>query len=537
MTTLNKTDLEIRVVDVDRRGIEHATVLSPGIQAHPLGGGRFRFRNIRPGRAQFRVEATGLSPVELSIEVAGTKKRVDVVLGEPGLPTLRRRNVPVPFRSPEDRLGVITRGLEGAKALENYTRRHNLKLERPHGRDLTLIVCPPAQRDEIAGELRRLPEVKEVGRLVNPSAQGTGMLTRNIAVRTRPLANAAEIEAAATKAGCTVARKLALKDRWLLSLKEGEGFAVLEVAEKLEGDPVVVTAEPDVAFTADPDAINPTDELYGDQWHLVRVDASDAWQKLRDANAAGINPGDPGDLTFGSAEILLAVMDTGVKSVTDGFGVVTSEHPEFQGTVTTGQPKVTAFFDFGAMVPNCDDPMAVSDHGYHGTACAGVAAARADNPSVVAGEEEGGCGVAPNCRILGIQGPIPCTEAEFSDMYLWMAGIDPGSPDPAFPAPLAQGADVITNSWGAYNPAVWPISDLMDTLFTTITDTGRGGLGTLMFFSTGNASSGDFWNLRPFAAHERNFGIGASDRCRRQSGLFQLGRWRRPVRSKLRRHR
>ena len=96
-------------------------------------------------------------------------------------------------------------------------------------------------------------------------------------------------------------------------------------------------------------------------------------------------------------------------------------------------------------------------------------------------------------------------------MYLWIAGIDPGNPDPAFPAQLAQGANVITNSWGGYNPAVWPISDLMDTLFTTITDTGRGGLGTLMFFSAGNAGSANFWTRRPFAAHERNFGIAASN--------------------------
>jgi len=303
---------------------------------------------------------------------------------------------------------------------------------------------------------------------------------------------------------------LALQDRWVLSLTDGEGFAVLDAAERLESEPVVVSAEPDVAFTADPDSISPDDQLYAAQWHLVRVNAPDAWQRLRDANGVGVGPGDPDDLTFGSADILLAVMDTGVKSVTDGGGNVTAAHPEFQGDVTSGQPKVAAFFDFGAMVPNCNDPTAVFGDGYHGSACAGVAAARADNPSVVAGEDEGGSGAAPNCRILAVQGPNPCTETQYSDMYQWIAGLDPGNPDPAFPAQLPQGADVITNSWGGYNPAVWPISDLMNTLFTTITDSGRGGLGTLMFFSAGNAGMANFWTLRPFAAHERNFGIAAS---------------------------
>ncbi|HEU4887421.1 MAG TPA: S8 family serine peptidase [Thermoanaerobaculia bacterium] len=505
MATLGKNTIEMRVVDVDRRPIEKATVLSPGIQARADSAGRFTIPNVPAGRMQIRVEAEGYEPVEVSVDVSARRKTVDIVLGEPGMPAFRRRNVPIPFRSPEEKLGVIARGEKGARALEAYARERGLKLERPHGRDLTIIVCDPGKRDKVAAELRRLPEVKEVGRLVNPGIRGTGMLTQNIMVRTVPGTSDSEVEGAADRANCRVLRKLILKDRWLLSLKQGEGFDVLEAAEKLDAEPFVLTAEPDVAFTPEPDAVHPTDELYGDQWHLTRINAADAWQKLRDANAPGVVPGDPGDITFGSANILLAVVDTGVKSVTDGMGVVTAEHPDFQGTVTDGQNKVTAFFDFGDMVPNCDAP-----DGNHGTCCAGVAAARANNASTVAGEEEGVSGVAPNVRILAIQGPFPCTEEEFSDMYLWIAGFDPGSPDPAFPAQLAQGADVITNSWGAANPAVWPISALMDDLFTAITDDGRGGLGTLMFFSTGNASSNDFWEARPFAAHERNFGIGAS---------------------------
>lgn len=510
MSTRGKTTLEIRVVDVDRRAVEKAIVLSPGIQPRAIGSGRFSIADVPRGRAVIRVEAEGYLPVEVSVDVSGQRKTVDIVLGEPGMPAFRRRNVPVPFRSPEEKLGVIAHGEKGARAVEAYALEHNLKIEKPHGRDLTVIVSDPGKRDKLAAELRRLPEVKEVGRLVNPGIRGTGLLTRNIMVRTVPGTSGSDVEGAADRANCTVRRKLVLKDRWVLSLKQGEGFDVLEAAEKLEAEPFVLTAEPDVAFTADPDAINPTDELYGAQWHLTRVNMADAWQHLRDANAPGVMPGDPNDITFGSANILLAVMDTGVKSVTDGMGVVTSEHPEFQGTVSNGQDKVTAFFDFGAMVPNCDDPEAVFVDGYHGTSCAGVAAALANNASSVAGEEEGGSGAAPNVRILGVQGPNPCTEEEYSDMYLWMAGFDPGSPDPAFPAQLAQGSDVITNSWGGYNPAVWPISALMDDLFTTITDDGRGGLGTLMFFSTGNGGSNDFWELRPFAAHERNFGIGSS---------------------------
>ncbi|RZU40343.1 S8 family serine peptidase [Edaphobacter modestus] len=509
MSTQNRTSLYIHVVDVDRRLLGSASVLSPGMQAKPMSGGRFVFDNLPPGRVQLRVEAKGFSPVDLWVEVSGEKKYVDVVLGEAGMPSFRRKNVPVPFRSPGDKLGVITRGEEGAAAVDAYLREHQLKSERPHGRDLVIVTCDPTQSARIAADLRRLPEVREVGRLVNPSARGTGILTRNINVQARPGTDEKQLAAVAEKAGCTVARKLILKDHWILTLKEGEDFSVLDAALMLEADSHITAAEPDIAFTADPDAITPTDQLYASQWHLGRVNAPDAWQTLRDTNAAGVNPGDPNDLTFGSANILLAVMDTGVKSVTLG-GVVSAEHPEFQGNVTSGQPKVTGFFDFGGMVANCNDPIAVFGDGYHGSACAGVAAARVDNASAVAGEDEGGSGAAPNCRILAVQGSNPCTEAQYSDMYLWLAGFDPGNPDPAFPAQLAHGADVVTNSWGGYNPAVWPISTLMDDLFTNLTDNGRGGLGTLMFFSAGNAGQPNFWTQRPFAAHPRNFGVAAS---------------------------
>jgi subtilisin family serine protease len=510
MSTVDKTLLEIRVADVDRRPLHGATVSSPGIQAKQLGDGRFLISGLPRGRIQMRVEASEHAAVDFSVQVQGEKQFVDIVLGEPGLPTLRRKNIPVPFRSPDNKLGVVTRGKEGAAAVDSFVAKRQLKVERPHGRDLAIIECPPNQRDALAKDLRPAAGVKYVGRLVNPSARGTGILTGNINVRAKPGTTKEAIAVAAARAACIVLRKLALKDRWVLSATNVDNFGVLEAADKLESDAALVVAEPDVAFTADPDAITPDDQLFAAQWHLARVNAPDAWQHLRDANAAGVNPGDPNDQTFSSANILLAVMDTGVRSMDDGAGNIVAAHAEFSGNVTTGQSKVEAFFDFGAMVPNCNDPAAVFGDGYHGSACAGVAAARADNASPVAGEDEGGCGAAPNCRILAVQGPNPCTEAEYSDMYMWIAGFNPANPDPAFPAQLAQGADIITNSWGGYNPAVWPISALMDQLFTDITDGGRGGLGTLMFFSAGNAGVADFWTQRPFAAHPRNFGIAAS---------------------------
>jgi subtilisin family serine protease len=101
------------------------------------------------------------------------------------------------------------------------------------------------------------------------------------------------------------------------------------------------------------------------------------------------------------------------------------------------------------------------------------------------------------------------TEAELSDIYLWLAGLTPASTDPDFPAALATPASVITNSFGGHLPNIWPISVLMDLTLRSVTDNGRGGLGTLMFFSVGNGFSANFWTRRPYASHARTMGIGS----------------------------
>jgi subtilisin family serine protease len=501
--------LEIVVVDVDRRPVISAKI--SGVDARPAhaGPGRFVATDVPVSRVEIVVEADGMVTDHRWVDVVPGRNQVDVVLAEPGLPSFKRRGGRVPFRSPDDRLGVATPGPVGQSELGKWAAQHTLEIEHPYGATLAIVHVEPEDLVRHSAAIRGLSGIRHVGRLVNPGPGGTGMLTDRVVVQSVPDAPDETVRAAVNAVGADLLRSLVLKDRWVVTVREPDGFGVLEAAERLEQQESIVSAEPDVAFTPDPDAINPTDQLYAAQWHLPRVGAADAWQRLREANPPGVNPGDAADLTFGAADLVIGVMDTGVESVTDAAGAVTAAHPEFQGTVTDGQSKVVQFFDFGAMVANNDDPQAVFSDGFHGTSCAGVAAAKAENTSVVPGELEGGSGAAPNCRILAAQGAKPMAETEYSDMYLWMAGIDPGNPDPAFPAQLAHGADVITNSWGGYNPATWPISALMDATFTQIADDGRGGLGTLMFFSTGNGSSDDFWTRRPFAAHPRTFGIGA----------------------------
>jgi len=86
-------------------------------------------------------------------------------------------------------------------------------------------------------------------------------------------------------------------------------------------------------------------------------------------------------------------------------------NPDFIGTVSNGNSKVYQVFDFQNMVANNN-----SRQGGHGTCCAGIATALANNPSGVMGQNEGVAGSAANCRLMAIERPFPGSEVGYSDM-------------------------------------------------------------------------------------------------------------------------
>src|SRR6202008_4893001 len=120
--------------------------------------------------------------------------------------------------------------------------------------------------------------------------------------------------------------------------------------------------------------------------------------------------------------------------------------------------------------------------GDHGTACASAAIARANNPSPVPATNEGVAGVAGDWPLFA--GRRGGAESRYAEMYLWTAGLDANSSTRSFPERIDPGADVITNSFGFSVGS--PISGLMRDTFDALTDQGRDGRGTLLFFSAGN---------------------------------------------------
>jgi len=171
-------------------------------------------------------------------------------------------------------------------------------------------------------------------------------------------------------------------DRWfMLEMKEGTDVeaAVARYAE----DPSVESAQLD--YRAFP-AVIPTDPMYAASWghnNTAQLPGLD-WGGTYD-HTLSTTVGTPGfdanaqvawdaPQGFGSASVIIAIIDTGADI----------DHPDLN--LVTG-------YDFGDSDSNPDDN---SSGGGHGTCCAGIAAAKANNGI-------GACGIAPGCKVMPLK--------------------------------------------------------------------------------------------------------------------------------------
>ncbi len=211
----------------------------------------------------------------------------------------------------------------------------------------------------------------------------------------------------------------------------------------------------------------PNDPNYGNQWCLKNTGQS--------GGIAGIdiNVEAAWDIALGD-NINVAVVDQGFEM----------DHPDLDdNTVGVGYDTQTG-----------TSPSVV--WGSHGTPCAGIIGAEGNN-------SEGVIGVAPNAGLISISQPFGGTNStqELADGISW--AWDDG------------GADVISNSWGGGSPSNF-IDDAIDDALTY----GRGGLGAIVVFSSGN-------NNINGAAYPANSNplilcVGANDRCGVRSGRIDI---------------
>jgi hypothetical protein len=493
--------IEVRVLDHRLEVIPDAKVrIGRGSGEGPRGNelvfdkaiGSYRGTAPR-GSLTLVVSHSRLEGQERSIEVRPGATREIAILGEKGMPFYYRGTVKVPFEPRPEFVALSVRRNAGKGDIE---RLEALVLEARE--------VPPAaksglmrlykfsagrnerERDAVVRALLQLRAVEFAGPLVSLRDRSMSFMTGELIVKFNQQVTVEQAHQTFDRVGLEVLRAVPYSaNTFHVRSPNPPNYRLLDTATALAALPIVEWAEPNLVTSAEPDDITPTDFLWPGVWDRHLINTPGAWQHLSDA---GLQP-------YGEPGIIIAAVDQGIESTA---GV--PDHPEFQGTVSDGSTKVYQLYDFVSLVPNNDSPL-----GDHGMGVSGVAAAKADNAAVVAGEVEGLAGAAPNCRIMGLI--YPAAETDIADMYIWAAGFDPDSIRAGFPAPISPGADIFTTSIGFGSGA--PISGLASEMLDYLMTYGRSGKGCLCFFSSGNADT-EFTVYRPWAAYEKSFGMAAS---------------------------
>jgi PKD repeat protein/subtilisin family serine protease len=199
-------------------------------------------------------------------------------------------------------------------------------------------------------------------------------------------------------------------------------------------------AEPDFIFFMEKMTSDP---LYADQWSI---------ENLGNSTYPGATPNADMDvdsawnITTGDAAIKIAVLDEGVDL----------QHPDLVNNLLPGFD-ATGLGSAGA--PFGDDA--------HGTACAGIIAAEANNGIGMAG-------IAYDSKIIPVRIAYSISNGSWVTTSLWISNAINWSWQTA-------GADILNNSWGGGSP-----SSLISNAFTSAVTNGRNGLGTVVIVSAGN---------------------------------------------------
>lgn len=242
---------------------------------------------------------------------------------------------------------------------------------------------------------------------------------------------------------------LEMKGRYAVVKLSGAADAALDGAARLRGVRGVVSAEPMLARQFSKKSI-PTDPYFsyhaglpGYQWHLKNTGENGGTLGI-DANVTGA-----WDSWTGSG-VTIGIVD-------DGLEVT---HPDLS-------PNVSLLLSHDFNDADSDPSPGAGD--YHGTSCAGVAAARWNNGL-------GGSGAAPEATLAGmrlIAGPI--TDADEADAY------------------EHEKASIFikSNSWGPYDGAfvIGGPGPLGKAALEDAVATGRGGLGTIFLWAGGNGNA------------------------------------------------
>ncbi len=260
---------------------------------------------------------------------------------------------------------------------------------------------------------------------------------------------------------------------WRGRARDGDAVGL---AWRLQGVAGVRWAEPDLLRHVKTYDL-PNDPRLGQQWHLDNA-----------ANVADIDIEAAWEVTRGVPETIVGIFD-------NGFDL---DHPDLEPNIVGGFDAAGGDEDPESECTNSPDgagpagscPAERPFRESHGTAVAGVVAAKADN-------ELAGAGVCPECSLFTVR--------------LLGAGFRSITNAAAFQRAADAGVSVINNSWGPGITRFFPLANAERETFARITTQARDGRGVVLVFAAGN----DFFTpatANPYASNPGVVTVSASTR-------------------------
>jgi tetratricopeptide (TPR) repeat protein len=284
-----------------------------------------------------------------------------------------------------------------------------------------LIVNSVNRSENEVKNLSIYPQIKSVTNLFTiPGTNSYFTITDGIIVKFRPNVSENNLISLISEHILQKLEKDWLGERvYLLKTETVDEKSTIELANRLFESNLTEFCHPDfITFGwAETD-----DYYYYNQWNLSKISAPDAWT-----------------INTGSSSIIIAILDSGVES----------DHPDLEGDLVTGYDVVDD--------DNTTDPYGDS---YHGTACAGIAAALTNNLYGIAG-------VGYNCKIM----PIQFTHGNWMNSSNFASGINWAR---------TNGAHIISIS------GYTTVADVVNNAINSATSNGRSGLGCIIVKSAGN---------------------------------------------------
>jgi len=226
-----------------------------------------------------------------------------------------------------------------------------------------------------------------------------------------------------------------IEREFVLTINPRNQGDALDVANQLYETGAFEFCEPNFLVL---NAFNTTDPYYNQQWNLQntgQISGSTAGADIKASQTWCITKGD---------NIVVAVLDEGVDLT----------QPDLQGRFVSGFDE-TGQSSGGA--PSGNDA--------HGTACAGIIAANADN-------NIGVTGIAPSAKIM----PVRIGTNGMIDIFAAAAG---------FNHAVANGAEIISCSW-----RLGSSSQFLQNAINNALSTGRSTKGCIVLFASGNDNNG-----------------------------------------------